>query len=266
MDTGPKNDSVARRWESVVGSKDSAYRSTSITSEKIQHLADSAYITAITDRVSEGSLCLETGCGSGSLSAALAAQRRKVIALDYTSSLLSNLQANRKNLESTLNESLPLFPVQADIESMPFQDNTFDAVFSEGVIEHWVKRPARLAVLTEMKRVLRPGGVLVLFVPNGRHPLHGWWKFTRYPGYASEDRVPWHRFSSQELAGDLGEAGFSKIDHDGISPWSTLAVWPDWLPFRAVAALCRRIFPEPIGFRRKWGFNLMALGIKPDNS
>lgn len=48
-------------------------------------------------------------------------------------------------------------------ESMPFEDNVFDVVYSTNVLEH-VDNPQ--AVLKESIRVLKPGGILQFVVPN----------------------------------------------------------------------------------------------------
>lgn len=253
---------VAERWEAVTNSPESVYKSVVVPAQKIRNFAASAYVRAIVDRAAPDALCLETGCGSGSLSLAVASTGRRVVTLDIAQAVLDNLAANHARLAADFASMGPITTVRGDIERMPFADASFDVVFSEGVIEHWVERPARLAVMREMIRVLRPGGRLVLFVPNGRHPLHGWWQLTRYPGYASENEVPWHRFTSAELAAELAEVGLAEIEHDGISPWSTLAIWPNWWILRAAASVLRRLLPEPTWFRRKCGFNLMAAGRK----
>ena len=49
-------------------------------------------------------------------------------------------------------------------DPLPFQDNTFDMVMLLAVIEHLPKSPKR--ILEEVRRVLKPGGVLALEVPN----------------------------------------------------------------------------------------------------
>jgi len=46
---------------------------------------------------------------------------------------------------------------------LPFEDNTFDVVWSSEVIEHLIDP---VAAASEMRRVLRPGGALVLTTPN----------------------------------------------------------------------------------------------------
>lgn len=57
----------------------------------------------------------------------------------------------------------PKIIVEGFGEQMPFAADTFDVVFSTHVLEH-VQSPA--AVLRETARVLRPGGVAQMIVPN----------------------------------------------------------------------------------------------------
>jgi SAM-dependent methyltransferase len=56
----------------------------------------------------------------------------------------------------------------ADVRRLPFPAETFDAVYSMGTIEHFAE-PER--ALAEIARVLRPGGVAIIGVPNRRDPF-----------------------------------------------------------------------------------------------
>jgi len=49
---------------------------------------------------------------------------------------------------------------------LPFANDRFDGVFAEHIFEHFTPRQARV-FLSEAKRILRPGGVLRLIVPDG---------------------------------------------------------------------------------------------------
>ncbi|MCB1706410.1 MAG: class I SAM-dependent methyltransferase [Halioglobus sp.] len=51
---------------------------------------------------------------------------------------------------------------QADIQNLPFADNSYDFVFASHVLEHV---PDDDKALSEVRRILRPGGVAVLPVP-----------------------------------------------------------------------------------------------------
>lgn len=54
----------------------------------------------------------------------------------------------------------------ADAGGLPYDDEVFDVVFSDNVLEH-LDDP--LAVLGEVRRVLKPGGVFLFKTPNKHH-------------------------------------------------------------------------------------------------
>ncbi|MGE0713374.1 MAG: class I SAM-dependent methyltransferase [Planctomycetota bacterium] len=58
--------------------------------------------------------------------------------------------------------------VQGSLDALPYRDGAFDAVVCSWVLQH-LRDPA--GALREMARVLRPGGLLLLAVPNGPPPL-----------------------------------------------------------------------------------------------
>lgn len=53
--------------------------------------------------------------------------------------------------------------IQADINYLPFRDNTFNLVYNIGVIEHFFKP---IIPLTEMKRVTKIDGTILVGIPN----------------------------------------------------------------------------------------------------
>jgi SAM-dependent methyltransferase len=68
----------------------------------------------------------------------------------------------------------------ADINKLPFEDNSFDVIFCSQVLEH-VPRP--WISIKEISRVLKPGGNLILTVPHLTY-LHGepedYYRYTKY--------------------------------------------------------------------------------------
>ena len=68
-----------------------------------------------------------------------------------------------KNLDYTTADLVsPLADVKLDIQNMPFEDNTFDVFICNHVLEHV---PDELKALSEVKRILKPGGWAILQVP-----------------------------------------------------------------------------------------------------
>lgn len=107
---------------------------------------------------------LDVGCG-GALLASLLASRKDieyVAAVDNYDGALRVAHRHIGVLRAALREKIVIFCLDAD--DLLFPDGHFDTVVAGEVLEH-VKDPG--AVLTELGRVLRPGGRLVVTVPNG---------------------------------------------------------------------------------------------------
>lgn len=86
----------------------------------------------------------------------------------------------------------------ADAGRIPYDDGTFDVVFSDNVLEH-LDQP--LSVFREVSRVLKPGGVFLFKTPNKWHYMptiarltpHSFHQLVnRLRGRASDDTFPTH--------------------------------------------------------------------------
>src|SRR5690242_7938183 len=104
-----------------------------------------------------GKRLLDLGSGMGGGLVALRRAGLDVVGLDYNPAYcrIAQLRGQRYDLR------LPL--VVGVGERLPFPANSFDGILCLDVLEH-VQSPA--AVLAEMRRVLRPGGVVLTTVPN----------------------------------------------------------------------------------------------------
>ena len=99
------------------------------------------------------SFVLELGCGSGEYALHLAEEVGcRLIGLDINEPGVRN--ANQLALARGLASQVRFEQCDAS-KNLPFDDNTFDAVFSNDVLCHL---PGRPEVLVEMFRVLNPGG------------------------------------------------------------------------------------------------------------
>ncbi|HEV2109825.1 MAG TPA: methyltransferase domain-containing protein [Gammaproteobacteria bacterium] len=105
-----------------------------------------------------GSSVLDVGCGTGSL--AIAAKRDvgpagAVFGIDASPEMLA--RARRKARKAGLEVTFQNAPAQA----LPFPDTRFDAVLSTIMLHH-LPRPSRRQCVHEMKRVLKPGGQVLV--------------------------------------------------------------------------------------------------------
>ena len=103
----------------------------------------------------KGMRVLDLGCGNGCYTAELARRAAYVCGVDLQ---MPHLKAFR--------QAIPR--LQAAGENLPFASESFDAVTMIEVLEH---TDCDSQVLKECFRVLKPGGFLVLFVPNKLYPF-----------------------------------------------------------------------------------------------
>lgn len=100
---------------------------------------------------------LDCACGIGTQALGLAALGYRV-----TGSDLSPVAATRAAREAA-SRGLTLPVTAADMTTLPFRDGSFDVVVcADNSLPHLLTPQAVLAALGEMRRVLRPGGVLLL--------------------------------------------------------------------------------------------------------
>jgi SAM-dependent methyltransferase len=144
---------------------------------------------------------LECAAGVGSLSLSLARQGRLVVAADMSPLSLSVL--SRRAGASGLGDRV--LPVIADITRLPFANGTFDSASSAETLEHI---PDHEVAVSELGRVLAPGGWLVGTVPAGPGQWSDW------DAWAGHLR----RYTPRDMTALLEGAGFE--------PEATVWGWP----------------------------------------
>ena len=134
---------------------------------------------------------LELGCGEGRGIDIILKESKSFTAIDKIKDVIEKLSLKyRDNVFISSN-----FPPLSDIE-----DNSFDTVISFQVIEH-IQDDTQY--ISEIERILRPGGVALITTPNIKMTL---------------TRNPWHvrEYTSEEL-NRLCRKYFSQVDVLGIS-------------------------------------------------
>jgi ubiquinone/menaquinone biosynthesis C-methylase UbiE len=171
-------------------------------------------------RLPHGSLILETGCGLGHDGLELLHSGYRVVETDIAPGQLT--QARRLQEEGGYSGSSS--HLLADAEHLPFVTASFDGAFMVASLHHL---PDPLAALREMRRVLRPGGILAI----GTEP-NNWQNYTIYPlgklmlkaarlfthkplggeEMVSEADKLTEGFSGRQLEDLLREAGFAHVE------------------------------------------------------
>ena len=156
-DLANRYDAVSGSWERTAGrfQLEAAYQDLLLTSQ----------IATVLGQVGPQAQVLDCGVGSGSLSIALdgiLTDRATFHGIDISAEML--LQARSKMHAAGLRAHCQ----QADVLSLPYNDQSFDVVMAAHVLEH-LPNPRR--ALKEMIRVLKPGGMV--FVCITRPSLFG---------------------------------------------------------------------------------------------
>ncbi len=107
--------------------------------------------------INKGDVVLDIGCGAGVdtiLAAMMAGPTGKAVGIDIVPEML---QRAKSNMEMTGLKNASFESTSGEV--LPFSDNEFDVVISNGVIN---LIPDKAALLKEVSRVLKPGGRLML--------------------------------------------------------------------------------------------------------
>lgn len=203
---------------------------------------------------------LDAGCGSGGTTSWLGRWGR-VSGIDLEPAALE--LARRRGLSRLLRGS---------VEALPFAGDSFDLVTSFDVLYHLRVGDDR-AVLAEFRRVLRPGGLVLL-----RVPAHDWLR-----GAHDQAVHTRHRYHRAELVRKLRAAGFSierasyansllfplapvkrLIEHWSPAGWRDL--WQPPGPINNVLGALLGLEATPIArLGLPWGLSVVAVARKPSS-
>ncbi len=132
----------------------------------------------------EGARVLEVGCGAGALLKAMRQRGLSVTGVDMNGVALEQARRMLPGVEL----------LAADAAKLPYGDGAFDRVVAHHLIEHLQDAGGALA---EWRRVLRPGGKVIICTPNQLYPCQALFA----------DPTHLHVYDPRELRGLLEEAG-----------------------------------------------------------
>jgi SAM-dependent methyltransferase len=116
--------------------------------------------TRIDPEILRGKLVLDAGCGMGRYAEVASRYGARVIGIDLSQAV----ESARRNLADRPNVQI----LQANIFKLPFPEETFDFIYSIGVLHH---TPNCEAAFRKLAKLLKPGGKIVIWLYNGYNRL-----------------------------------------------------------------------------------------------
>lgn len=202
-------------------------------------------VLEILRRLSPGARSLEVGASQANTSLLAAEAGLTAVALDRDPRGLR--YAWRKHTSGSF------LTVCGDALQLPMPDGGFDVVLGLEILEHL---PEPAVALREMKRVLAPGGLLVVTTPNAAYFSETLPSYTQRPSDLTALPEPdgsghLFAFTLSELCSLMGEAGFETVlaRYEGSVVMSDRLPLRRLLPVRWVHALSRLLTRLPGGQR-----------------
>lgn len=117
--------------------------------------------------ISPGQRFLDAGCGRGEVMLAVAGAGAQVAGVDYSEAAVEIARETVAGIEGAEVE-------RADVAELPWPDASFDRILMGDVIEH-LDAAHSVAALSDLRRVLKPGGRLLVHTsPNGLFTRRVW--------------------------------------------------------------------------------------------
>jgi SAM-dependent methyltransferase len=174
--------------------------------------------------VVRGMRALDVGCGPGALTTVLVARTgaEQVAAVDPSPTFVAAAR-----------DRLPGVDVrEAPAESLPYPGETFDAAAAQLVVHFMTDA---VAGLREMRRVVRPGGIVAACVwdfGGQRGPLGPFWESAREIDPDVEDESGRAGARADHLGELFAAAGLDRVEETSMAvrrPYATFDEW--WEPF-----------------------------------
>jgi SAM-dependent methyltransferase len=226
-----------------------------ILAEKIHTGNYPGWLLPILGATRSGDLTLELGSGSGELSAHLACQGRQVTLLDFSQDQL--LFANKLFELSHIHGKF----IHGDVlNKLPFQDKSFDCVWSSGLLEHFEDKEIEY-ILSESVRVSK--NIVLALVPNAASIAYRIGKWYQEKENAWKWGMERPMFS---LKGMFETVGLRDITESTIAPEHALEflTMPGSDPVKQVFRDWLKALDEKEIDRIRQGYLLVTMGTVPN--
>jgi len=104
---------------------------------------------------------LEVGCGSGLFSLYLSKKNNEIYGFDISKNAIKGAYNFKKPFY------MNVFYEIADARNLPFKNNFFDIIICSEILEHV---PHYEKIISEMRRVIKNNGYIIITVPNSLNP------------------------------------------------------------------------------------------------
>jgi ubiquinone/menaquinone biosynthesis C-methylase UbiE len=181
---------------------------------------------------------LDVGCGTGTLAQRLARAGYNMSGVDPSEGMLDVLRTRTPEIRV----------LRATGTDLPFDDDSFEVVLTVAVLHHIANHFDVARTLSEMVRVAKPGGRILVWDHNPRNPY--WRKLmARVPQDTGDERL----VPQAEIISGLRAAGATVLSS------AELGAVPDFTPARALplAAAAERAFERLPGIRRFAAHNVV---------
>jgi SAM-dependent methyltransferase len=166
-----------------------------------RHLIGGSWHLWYLRHLSAGDRVLDVGCANGAHSLAAARAVESLLGVDVDVAALADARA-RAAAERIANVEFRLVDLTETHDVAELGRGSFDAVLLLDVLEHLDRR---VEVLQQLRALLRPGGKLILSVPNRETPYRR--KLRRLGGFAFSDPDHKMEYTDVTLEAELDAAG-----------------------------------------------------------
>src|SRR5688572_17868331 len=161
---------------------------------------DTAELQKLRSYLSPAAKILDVGCAAGRDTRILKDMGFDVVGSDLAEKLLTIARKENPDIEFVL----------ADMRTLPFKDQTFDAIWASAVLHH-IDKPQMPIVLKEFWRVLNAGGLVYIHTKAGQGRLR------TEEAIVQDETREFELITADELDAMLTQTGYVKVSLDVVA-------------------------------------------------